>query len=420
MKYKTKTRISIIFSIATFFIILIILIFLNVFSFFGWYNKESQEIMRNVDNEYKEILGYSNNKEKQKEKLFDELEEFWWFLGGSKISNIMIYEKLFLNVYIKQDLYYIIHKKNTDFWTLVVPYNISSYFNNQIRLLKISFILLLIFTIFSFGISKYLFIRFALKDVFYISSQLKNIDLNNIKKIDIDLNQDDEINTIINSVNNFLTIIDTNTKNLKSFNSQVAHEFKTPLMIISSELELLTLSWKDKQNYLKIENQVDILNNLIETFLFISKIENIEWKVEVKVIDVYSRISNQIENLSEVYKYKNIKSHIEITKNLELNTNIELFIILFRNILDNAFKYSKDWWTIDIILSEEYLLIKDYWVWIKKVDLNKIFSIFYRIDDEISWYWVWLSMVEKIIKILDYKIKIKSDNMKGTEFKIIF
>jgi hypothetical protein len=76
MKYKTKTRISIIFSIATFFIILIILIFLNVFSFFGWYNKESQEIMRNVDNEYKEILGYSNNKEKQKEKLFDELEEF--------------------------------------------------------------------------------------------------------------------------------------------------------------------------------------------------------------------------------------------------------------------------------------------------------------------------------------------------------
>ena len=43
-----------------------------------------------------------------------------------------------------------------------------------------------IFTVLSFFISKLLFIKLALKDIFHISNKLKNIDLNNITKIKLD------------------------------------------------------------------------------------------------------------------------------------------------------------------------------------------------------------------------------------------
>jgi len=86
-----------------------------------------------------------------------------------------------------------------------------------------------------------LFIKYSLKDIFLVSDKLQNIDLNNIKKINLDIPEDDEINIIIFSINKFLEIIDRNTKSLKQFNSSVAHEFKTPLMIISSELEFLSI-----------------------------------------------------------------------------------------------------------------------------------------------------------------------------------
>jgi len=101
---------------------------------------------------------------------------------------------------------------------------------------------LFIFTVLSFFISKLLFIKLALKDIFYISNKLKNIDLNNVTKIELDLYKNDEINIIVNSINNFLKAIEQNTKSLKEFNTQVSHEFKTPLMVISSELEYLSLS----------------------------------------------------------------------------------------------------------------------------------------------------------------------------------
>ena len=70
---------------------------------------------------------------------------------------------------------------------------------------------------------------------------MKKVDLHNVSKIDIDLHKDDEIHTIVDAINSFLELIDINTKNLESFNTQVAHEFKTPLMVISSELEYLEL-----------------------------------------------------------------------------------------------------------------------------------------------------------------------------------
>jgi two-component system phosphate regulon sensor histidine kinase PhoR len=191
-------------------------------------------------------------------------------------------------------------------------------------------------------------------------------------------------------------------------------------MVISSELEYLWLSWKNNESYRKIEKQIDLLNELLETFLFISKIENFKWDIKKDHINIWDIILEQINAFNKVYSYKNLTIVNNINTKIKLKTNEKLFVVLFKNILDNAFKYNNTGWKVIIDWNEKCLIIKDSWIWINKIDLSKIFDSFYRVEKTKKWYGVWLNIVQKIVNILGYKIEIQSKESKGTEFKILF
>ncbi len=418
MKLKTSTRISLIFSVITFFIVWILLISLNIITFFWWYDEEKNEVTSKIDSEYNEVLKDNKHIHNQKEDLSDELKDLWGFFSDT--NNILLYNNIFLDFYYKDGLYFIIYEKETKFWNIFIPYDVTSHFHTQIRFVYVWLILLFIFTILSYFISKVLFIKFALKDIFYISNKLKKIDLNNITKIKLDLTKNDEIKELVDSINNFLTVIEHNTKSLKEFNIQVSHEFKTPLMVISSELEYLWLYWKNTDSYKKIDKQVDLLNQLLETFLFISKIENFKWDIKKDNINIWSIISKELENLNKIYRTNNINIVFDNNKIIKLKSNKKLIEVIIKNILDNAFKYSNVWWKIIIDFNKDYLIIKDNWIWIDKRNLSKIFDSFYRVWNDYKWYWIGLNIVKKIVNILWYEIKVKSIKNKWTEFKIIF
>jgi signal transduction histidine kinase len=112
-------------------------------------------------------------------------------------------------------------------------------------------------------------------------------------------------------------------------------------MIISSELEILALSETKKLNYEKMEKQIDSLTTLIETLLFISKIENIS-DLEKDSFSISKIIEKQIKEASEQYQAKNIKINKIIDSKIKINSNQKLFTVLLRNLLDNACKYSQN------------------------------------------------------------------------------
>jgi signal transduction histidine kinase len=97
-----------------------------------------------------------------------------------------------------------------------------------------------------------------------------------------------------------------------------------------------------------------------------------------------------------------------------------LLEVLIKNILENAYKYNKNNWKITIELNQRYLSIKDSWIWIKKENIYQIFDSFYRVENSVKWYGVWLNIVKKISDILKYKIEVKSEIKEWTEFKIFF
>jgi len=415
-KFKTWTRISIIFSIFNFIIIFALLIILNISLFFSWYNheiielKKSFKIVSLLEKDIKDVLLDEIKKDKNNDivnsilniQLFKESDE-----------DIKKYKKLFLNLYKKEDKVYIIYKDKN--WYNYAPYNVSEYYFDQLKIIKIWFILLLVFTILSYIVSKKLFIKLALKDIFKISNELKNINLNKIEKLKINLHNDDEINTIVNSLNNFLSIIDKNHKSLVQFNTQVAHEFKTPLMVISSELEFLELEWKQNESMKRINYQIQKLDGLLKHFLLLTKI-NSKKSLEKQNINLYNIIEENIWEIEKKYKQKNILIKNKISKKIEIKANKDFFDIVIRNLIDNAFKYNKDNWEIKINFKENILTISDTWIWIKKENLEKIWDNLYREDEFSKWYWVWLNLVKKVCEVLDYKISVESIEGKWTKF----
>jgi len=141
-------------------------------------------------------------------------------------------------------------------------------------------------------------------------------------------------------LNKSFTHIKKQTSNLKQFITDVSHEFRTPLMVINSQIDLYNkklekskLNKDDTKKLLeKIKDKTAKLNKLLETFFLLSRIENKIEKLDTKNID----LSFCLKNITENY-ILNIDKKVDIEYKLEKNIHLDIengtFNILFENLL---------------------------------------------------------------------------------------
>ncbi len=197
-------------------------------------------------------------------------------------------------------------------------------------------------------------------------------------------------------------------KKLKEYNHNVAHELKTPLAIIKSDLEILEVIWKFDLNIINwSKEEVIYMEEIINNLLFLSENEKIKDK------DIIL-INNEIKIFIKKYFNKSKNLFILDIKNYQkIYFNHKLFNILLKNLLENAIKYRKKWSNIYISFKKNKLVIKnEINKNIKNLDINKVFDVFYKWDDSrnTKGYWLGLNIVKKIINLHNYKIYVKSDN----------
>ena len=96
----------------------------------------------------------------------------------------------------------------------------------------------------------------------------------------------DEIDVLYQDFNTMVRELDSTEMLKNSFISNISHELKTPIAIISNYAALLVkdnLSAKEKQEYLeKIKNTVADLSELITNILQISKLDNNQIKTNIR------------------------------------------------------------------------------------------------------------------------------------------
>lgn len=201
--------------------------------------------------------------------------------------------------------------------------------------------------------------------------------------------------------------IDEYNKNLKDYNHYLAHELKTPISVIFSNLEVLKY-WFDEEI---IKNSQKELKNIIAIIdVLLSFAEN---------VNIAEREEFNLENFLKAYikdKFKPKTSNIFIENN-ELNfyveTNKVLFKRIVRNLLDNALKYSSDWNVFLKIEDKKLFFINNLENEISEKEIEKLLSKFYRKNNSSkNGYGLGLALIKEIFKFLWFWFKVYSSEKK--------
>lgn len=219
---------------------------------------------------------------------------------------------------------------------------------------------------------------------------------------------------------------------LKSaFVSMASHEFRTPLSTILSSASLLAKyklteeqSKRDK-HVQRIKSSVLNLNNILNEFLSLGKIEDGKISAHETVFDIKELILQQTNEITEIFKPGQSVHYSHKGKN-EVTLDEVLFKNILINLLSNAAKFSPENKPIFISSNvndkELKFTVKDQGIGISEKDQEHLCEIFFRATnaENIPGTGLGLHIVAKYAEMMNGKIEIKSELEKGTEINLIF
>lgn len=205
-----------------------------------------------------------------------------------------------------------------------------------------------------------------------------------------------------------------NHERQKQFITNAGHELKTPLTIISANMEVLEMMDGANEWTESTMNQVSRLSGLVNDLITIARAE--EGTAENVTLDEDVNATAEVRELADSFRTVAEQQGSKLTADIEENVTLkggkrqlhELFSIL----IDNAVKYCDDGGTVDISLQRvkknvRFTVSNDYKDG-ENVDTSRFFERFYREDashnSEKAGYGIGLSMAESIVKLHKGKI----------------
>ena len=216
----------------------------------------------------------------------------------------------------------------------------------------------------------------------------------------------------------------------QEFTSNVSHELKTPLHVISGYAELIKEGIvKDsdvKEFGEKIYSEASRMSKLVEDIMKISKLES-DKTIEKTQLKLKNIVVSIVDSLMIEADKKNVKFKLSLNDCL-INGNYDSIYSLIFNLVDNAIKYNKTNGKITIKLQEVsnnvILSVKDTGIGIPKEDLDRIFERFYRVDKSRSkdsgGTGLGLAIVKHSLIVNNATIKVESELKKGSTFTVTF
>lgn len=167
----------------------------------------------------------------------------------------------------------------------------------------------------------------------------------------------------------------------------ISHDLRTPLTSIRGYLELIndeTISEKEKKDYISIvQKRSKVLQNLIQDFYDLSRIENNDYNLNMEIVDINRELREQILLFYNDFEKKSIHVDINLDKNPALVKLDEGAIKrVFNNLIQNSIKYSKSSFCMSLIRNYNEVIIEfrndveD----ISKDELSLLFNRFYMKD----------------------------------------
>lgn len=304
----------------------------------------------------------------------------------------------------------------------------SSDLNNLRNIIIIDFgLIVLILTI-----SGWIFAGNALRPVSNIMNQLDTILPTDLSQRLLNSGNKDELSRLSNTFNNLLNRIESAFKHQKSFLSNISHELKNPLTVITSQLEVVLTKDRTKEEYQKTLNSVledvrdlsvvsdqlmqlaRIKNNINPVAFESIRIDEVIWDARAAIIKSFPHYRINVE-----YEHMNDEAGF-----LEVQGNEQLLRTAVQNIMDNGCKFSEDNQVTINLSTDKGIVVKisDHGPGISDEEKKLVLSAFYRSPENsrIKGSGVGLALVDSILSIHHARLSISDNVPKGSVFTIVF
>jgi signal transduction histidine kinase len=227
---------------------------------------------------------------------------------------------------------------------------------------------------------------------------------------------------------------ETRLARMKSaFVSNVSHEMKTPLALISMYAETLesgrvSAPEKVRDYYRTILRESRKLAGMVENVLDFSRLESGRARMQLEAIDLGVLASEVVRNCGERFRLEGFHLSLEIEPELPpIDGDRAALSQALLNLLDNAAKYSADTKEIGVAVRRAdgsvVVEITDQGIGIDPSEQQRIFEQFYRAGDpmtqKVRGAGLGLALVRHIVAAHRGRIELRSTPGRGSAFSVV-
>lgn len=213
------------------------------------------------------------------------------------------------------------------------------------------------------------------------------------------------------------------------FVSMASHEFRTPLSTILSSASLVSKypgteeNEKRERHIRRIKDSVNHLNDLLEDFLSLGKLEEGKVSITVTSFSVNEFLADIIDEIKEMLK-KGQDMKVAYEGDEDFITDKRMLKNILLNLLSNATKFSGEdkhiWINVSNKNNTLSVTVKDEGIGIPEGDLPHLFDTFFRGKNvsHIQGTGLGLPIIKRYLNLLNGDISVNSRYNEGTTFCI--
>jgi two-component system phosphate regulon sensor histidine kinase PhoR len=216
------------------------------------------------------------------------------------------------------------------------------------------------------------------------------------------------------------------------FVSNVSHELKTPLTVISGLVESILndpeMEEATRQRFMmRVHAQAQRLSDLVRDLLSLSRAERLVPRKDLQIIDLRASLRESIGGIEPLTEEKGLTLKVDLPSTaLPVRADMESLRQIFDNLLSNACRYTAKGGSIEVTAREAdgqiSVAIADTGIGIDERQQARVFERFYRVDSarsrELGGTGLGLAIVKHVAHGLGGDVQLKSEPGVGSVFTV--
>ena len=276
-----------------------------------------------------------------------------------------------------------------------------------------------------------------------LTSEVSQIQAQNLSTQLAVPNSKDEIAQLTSSFNEMLARLDNAFSTQKQFSANAAHELRTPLAVLQTNLEVFEKKQEPEmveyqQLFTMIKEQTARLSQLVGTLLDMTNLKSVPRTDHVSLEELVDEVFCDLDPVAEK---AGISIHFDDSSSQDWHTDVHTpdasalnnnirnitgsYVLLYRavyNLVENAIKYNRPNGSVTVSVKEKngqaMILVKDTGIGISPENQKKIFDPFFRVDKSRSRAMggagLGLALVDSIAREHGGSVQVLESNEKGS------